>query len=71
MKNLIVAVLVLMVCVLLIGCDNPYLPGDFAEGLDLRISEIERAKELYPAAECSSVLTKQLEWLEELKEASK
>lgn len=64
-------ILVVVVLLLVAGCDKPYLPGDFAEALDLRIAEIERAKELYPAAECSTVLSSQLEWLEELKEASK
>jgi 8-oxo-dGTP pyrophosphatase MutT (NUDIX family) len=64
-------ILVVVVLLLVAGCDKPYLPGDFAEALDLRIAEIERAKELYPAAECNNVLTKQLEWLEELQEASR
>jgi hypothetical protein len=52
------------------GC-NVYLPPDMQTALDLRIIELQRAQQLYPAPECANVIDKDLEFLTTLKESVK
>ena len=68
MKKWIICI-ALLLCVS--ACDRPYLPADFADALDRRIIELQRAKELYPSAECSKVIDSDLEYLTDLAEASR
>lgn len=63
-------VLLVVVAAAVTGCDRPYLPGDFATELDMRIVELKAAEKVVDP-ECAKFLALDREYLETLKEASR
>jgi hypothetical protein len=63
---------VLSLCLLaVVGCDKPYLPAAFASDLDYRIVEDKAALKLTTDATCQEFISADLDFLLQLRAASK
>ena len=68
--GIVICLVLTGIIVMLVGCDKPYLPGDYATALDMRIIEL-RAAEKTVDPECAKFLALDREYLEELQKASR
>ena len=76
MKKKALSILILLSVLLFIGacipgCDKPYLPASFASDLDYRIIENKAALKLTTGTECQEFIAADLEFLLQLRAASK
>lgn len=65
------AFLLAILIVILTGCNRPYLPADFATDLDMRIIEDRAALKLTTDPVCAEFIEADLNFLLELRAASK
>jgi hypothetical protein len=71
MKKYLCITVLSLVLIALVGCDKPFLPASFASDLDYRIIEDKAALKLTTDATCQEFIAADLEFLLQLRAASK